>query len=66
MANLVVTTFLCVGCAGRVTKFIRRSDMAQLTLQFVAEEEISHRHSGREKCGIISVEVWPDTFSPTL
>ena len=66
MATLVVTTFVCVGCAGSVTNFIRRSDMAQLSLQFVAEEEISHWHSGRAKCGIIFVEVWPDTFSPTL
>ena len=52
MATLVVTTFVCVGwvgCAARVTNFIRRSDMAQLSLQFFAEEEISRRHSGRAK-----------------
>ena len=66
MATLVGTTFVCVGCAARVTNFIRRSDMAQLGLQFFAEEEISRRHNGRAKCGIIFVEEWPDTFSPTL
>ena len=66
MSTLVVTTFVCVGCAGRVTSFIRLSDIAQLSLQFVAEKEISYRHSGQAKGGIIFVKVWPDTFSPTL
>ena len=53
MATLVVTTFVWVSCAGRVTNFIQRSDMAQLSLQFRAEEEISHRYSGRAKCSKI-------------
>ena len=66
MTALVVTSLLRVGCAGCVANFIRHPDVAQLTLQFIPREEISHRHSGRAKGGIIFVKVWFDAVTSTL